>query len=418
MLPPGGAATWSDVDALDLPVGTHARQDVLLPARPPRSDAGRARCSRRACSSMATPAGTAPRTSTTTTAPTRRSPIAGAIIDASWIHDDGTMRTNDYVVPNAEPVQELPRRARRRRRRRSAPRRATSTTAASSTRWSPPAQLDRCADPRDVAARPGRDRSARPARSTQRARAWLDINCGHCHNPTRRGAHVGPVPRHRRRPTSRSSACASRRSRPAAARAACSSTSCRAMPDASIMVVSHLVDRARSADARARAQPRPRRGRRADPRVDRGDGGRVHVGTGSGRGTGRGPRARASRKPLPQAAVVCRSPWSAYRKPLTASRLPQPRTTRSPPRQQLREMPRLRDQLMLRDSLRAAEHGRLDPRHHDRRDAREDHGDQCRPTAELHRVGAQQQARRRAAPTPAARARRPRARSARAARPA
>lgn len=109
--------------------------------------------------------------------------IAGDIIAASWIHDDGATRTNDYVVPNQnqcklchEEHDEI------------------VTPVGPKVRHMEPEQLAAMVDAGAVVDAPPRDQwphaivASDPASGTldERARAWLDINCGFCHNP--RGA--------------------------------------------------------------------------------------------------------------------------------------------------------------------------------------------------------------------------------------
>ncbi len=110
--------------------------------------------------------------------------IAGGTLDASWIHDDGAERTNAYAVPNKnqcklchadhdDTVDLLGPKARHINR---------------------DDQLEDLiargvlADAPDASAWPKAPDAfdAHAGTLDERARAWLDINCAHCHNP--RGA--------------------------------------------------------------------------------------------------------------------------------------------------------------------------------------------------------------------------------------
>jgi uncharacterized repeat protein (TIGR03806 family) len=109
--------------------------------------------------------------------------IAGDILDARWIHDDGADRTNKYVVPNQnqcklchEEHDEI------------------VTPVGPKVRHLQPDAVQALIDGGVLAGAPPREQwprafvAADPASGTldERARAWLDINCGFCHNP--RGA--------------------------------------------------------------------------------------------------------------------------------------------------------------------------------------------------------------------------------------
>ncbi len=110
--------------------------------------------------------------------------IAGGTLDASWIHDDGAERTNHYVIPNKnqcknchadhdDTVDLLGPKARHINRDgqlEDLVARGVLAGAPDPTLW------PKAPDAYD----------AQSGTLDQRARAWLDINCAHCHNP--RGA--------------------------------------------------------------------------------------------------------------------------------------------------------------------------------------------------------------------------------------
>jgi uncharacterized repeat protein (TIGR03806 family) len=110
--------------------------------------------------------------------------IAGATVDASWIHDDGSARTNMYSVPNKnqcknchadhdDAIDLLGPKARHMNRDgqlEDLVARGVLTGAPDPSTWpKAPNAYD-----------------AQSGTLDERARAWLDINCAHCHNP--RGA--------------------------------------------------------------------------------------------------------------------------------------------------------------------------------------------------------------------------------------
>ncbi len=183
-LPQGTAATWSDGDAFDLPVGTilvktfgylHDRRDPTLGERLLEtrllvhdSDGWRG-------AAYTYGDGEA------------WLQIAGTTIDASWIHDDGSMRTNDYVVPNENQCKNchaehdntltpLGPKARH----------LNKTGAGGENQIQQLIDLGELTGAPPAAMWPKAPDAMDPTTGTldQRARAWLDINCGHCHNPT------------------------------------------------------------------------------------------------------------------------------------------------------------------------------------------------------------------------------------------
>jgi uncharacterized repeat protein (TIGR03806 family) len=109
--------------------------------------------------------------------------IAGGIIDASWIHDDGSARTNHYVVPNQNQCKLC-----------HAEHDDVVTPVGPKVRNLQPDRVQALIDAGALVDAPPSDQWPRaitafdPASGTleERARAWLDINCGFCHNP--RGA--------------------------------------------------------------------------------------------------------------------------------------------------------------------------------------------------------------------------------------
>lgn len=181
-LPEGATATWSGDDPLGLPVGSvlvktfsylHDRRD---PA------AGRTLLETRVLVHGETGWHGSAYTYGGDTDDAKVA-IAGGIIAAEWIHDDGSERTNNYVVPNQnqcklchEEHDEI------------------VTPVGPKVRNLVPERVQAMIDGGALVDAPPRDQWPRAVNAfdtasgtlEERARAWLDINCGFCHNP--RGA--------------------------------------------------------------------------------------------------------------------------------------------------------------------------------------------------------------------------------------
>ncbi|MBK9029921.1 MAG: hypothetical protein IPL61_01030 [Myxococcales bacterium] len=186
-LPPGAAATWSDADALEFPVGAmlvktfaypHDRRDPgagrrLLETRVLLRQTGQWKAATYVYRDGAADADLA---------------AAGDVLDASWIDDDGATRTNAYVVPDANQCLTC-----------HGEHRAVMTPLGPKARHLNRPALDGAGDqlaqliasgrltgapvdPSMWPADPAIDAAAAPLAA--RARAWLDVNCAHCHNPT------------------------------------------------------------------------------------------------------------------------------------------------------------------------------------------------------------------------------------------
>jgi uncharacterized repeat protein (TIGR03806 family) len=180
LLPAGEAAAWADVDAFDLPVGSiliktfgylHDRRDPtqgeqLLETRLLIHGTAGWHGAAYVYNAAGTDANLAE---------------AGATVHASWIHDDGTMRTNDYVVPNSNQCKTC-----------HGEHDEVSTPLGIKARHlNDGEQLQGFVDAGMVTGAPPRAMwphipdAFDPNAGTldERARGWLDINCGHCHNP-------------------------------------------------------------------------------------------------------------------------------------------------------------------------------------------------------------------------------------------
>ncbi len=108
----------------------------------------------------------------------------------------------------------------------------------------------------------------RPAAVDARARAWLDVNCAHCHNPGGPARTTGLDLRISQTDPPRS-AFGSRRSPPAMARASTEYDIVPGKPDDSIVDLPSRIDRTGRDDARAAPPHGPRRRGRPAQGVDR-----------------------------------------------------------------------------------------------------------------------------------------------------
>ncbi|HEY5946816.1 MAG TPA: SO2930 family diheme c-type cytochrome [Kofleriaceae bacterium] len=105
--------------------------------------------------------------------------VAGAVIDASWIHDDGSSRTNHYVVPNQNQCKLC-----------HAEHDEIFTPVGPKVRHLDPDRVQAMIDGGALVDAPPRDqwppafKAFDPTSGTldERARAYLDINCSFCHN--------------------------------------------------------------------------------------------------------------------------------------------------------------------------------------------------------------------------------------------
>src|SRR5262249_19674298 len=112
--------------------------------------------------------------------------IAGDEIEASWIHDDGTMRTNHYIVPNANQCKECHEEQDNRTPPLGVKARHLNRPGSdgSGNQLQSLVDIGVLDDAPGPASWPRAANAMDPATGSldQRARAWLDINCGHCHN--------------------------------------------------------------------------------------------------------------------------------------------------------------------------------------------------------------------------------------------
>ncbi|MCH7960589.1 MAG: hypothetical protein IID08_10670 [Candidatus Hydrogenedentes bacterium] len=114
--------------------------------------------------------------------------VAGTTVDAEWIHYDGTKRTNNYIVPNKNECKSchknadvlLPIGPKARNLNRTYP--YEDGPANQLLRWTELGYLVGAPLPKDTP-RLAVWNDASTGSIDARARAWLEINCMHCHNP-------------------------------------------------------------------------------------------------------------------------------------------------------------------------------------------------------------------------------------------
>lgn len=107
--------------------------------------------------------------------------IAGTLIDASWTHDDGATRMNRYAVPNQNQCKEC-----------HAEHDDIVTPVGPKVRNLRPERMQAMIDAGVLVGAPPVEQwphavvATDPATGSldERARAWLDVNCGFCHNPS------------------------------------------------------------------------------------------------------------------------------------------------------------------------------------------------------------------------------------------
>lgn len=116
--------------------------------------------------------------------------IAGRTLDVEWIHGDGEARTNRYLVPNTNQCKGCHRSGERtltpiglRARNLNRPLDYPEGEENQLAHWTRGGLLTGAPrDPREAPRLPVWDDETTGSLG-ERARAWLDINCAHCHNP-------------------------------------------------------------------------------------------------------------------------------------------------------------------------------------------------------------------------------------------
>jgi len=112
--------------------------------------------------------------------------LTGTVTPSKWIHHDGTEKSNAYIVPNANqckschgnnnsPIGPKPRNLDRDYAQNTGPKNQLA-------RWASQGALQNLPEHQQLKALPVWN-DDRTGTLDQRARAWLDINCAHCHQP-------------------------------------------------------------------------------------------------------------------------------------------------------------------------------------------------------------------------------------------
>ncbi len=192
-LPPGGAAAWRDVDAFELPVGAMlVKSFAYLDDR--RAPAGGQRLLETRLLLRQVGGWKAAAYVYRDDGSDADLAAAGDVLDATWIHDDGAPRSNRYVVPDPNQClnchgEHMARMAPLGLKARHLNRPALDGAGNQLQRWIDAGALTGAPDPATWPRDPTIDEAA--ASLEDRARAWLDVTCAHCHNGTGAARTVG-----------------------------------------------------------------------------------------------------------------------------------------------------------------------------------------------------------------------------------
>ena len=186
-LPAGTHATYRDADPFEFPVGTVIAKTFAYPRDARDPSKGRRLIETRILKRE--PDGWVGLPYVWNAAQTEATlDVAGDTVNVSWIHTDGRARTNNYIIPNVnqckgchksgEAMTPIGPKARHLNRD-FAYREGTENQLAHWTRLGALAD----APPPDRAPRLATWDDPKSGTLDARARAWLEINCAHCHNP-------------------------------------------------------------------------------------------------------------------------------------------------------------------------------------------------------------------------------------------
>jgi uncharacterized repeat protein (TIGR03806 family) len=186
-LPPGAHATYRSDDVFDLPTGTLIAKTFAYPVDARDPSKGRRLIETRILKHD--PDGWVGLPYVWNASQTEASlDVAGSSVDVSWIHSDGRQRQNSYIIPNTnqckgchvagERMSPIGPKARQLNRD-YAYRDGTENQLAY---WSRHGLLDGAPAPADAPRLPVWD-DTKSGPVDARARAWIEINCAHCHQP-------------------------------------------------------------------------------------------------------------------------------------------------------------------------------------------------------------------------------------------
>lgn len=192
-LPPGTAAAWRDVDAFELPVGAMLVKSFAYLDDRRAPTGGRRLLETRV---LVRQVGGWKAGAYVYRDDGRDAELAptGDVLDATWIHDDGAARSNRYLVPDPNQClnchgEHLARMAPLGLKARHLNRPALDGAGDQLQRWIDAGVLTGAPDPATWPRDPTIDDAAAPLED--RARAWLDVSCAHCHNGTGAARTVG-----------------------------------------------------------------------------------------------------------------------------------------------------------------------------------------------------------------------------------
>jgi uncharacterized repeat protein (TIGR03806 family) len=186
-LPPGGAARYSEAAAFEFPVGTLLAKTFAYPIDARDPSKGRRLIETRVLKRDAQ--GWVSLPYVWNDAQTEAVlDVAGSTLDLSWVHTDGVTRKNNYIIPNAnqckgchkagEEASPIGPKARNLNRDFA----YTHGTENQLAYWTRIGALTGAPEPEKAPRLAVWDDPASGSLDA-RARAWLEINCAHCHNP-------------------------------------------------------------------------------------------------------------------------------------------------------------------------------------------------------------------------------------------
>lgn len=205
-LPPGERITYHETDVFDFPVGTVIAKTFTMPHDLRDPSQGERLLETRILKHE--PDGWVGLPYVWNAEETEaRLQLAGGTVDVDWIHIDGSQRSNDYIIPNANQckgchkaehatMQPIGPKARHLNRDFD----YAHGTENQLVHWAAVGALEGAHQPGDAPRLPVWDDET-TGTLDERARAWLEINCAHCHNPNGPARNSGlDLTYHQRRP--------------------------------------------------------------------------------------------------------------------------------------------------------------------------------------------------------------------------